>query len=378
MGRATILSAAAMLSFGAATWVQALEVGDYVFPKTTPGAIKIGDEVVAAVKITDFLKVEKVEGDWLWVECRDLLAPNDEGKKGWIVSSAVDDLDAQVHYFDGRGAENNNAGAYFLAGAVASLLDDDDHTRRALGLFTKAIELDGKTSYYRQRRASSNVLLGNYPAAIADLQEAGRIDPTNKAIPGLIAQVRELEDSAESGATPAGLALPAPAEPIVDVSPAAKPPSGSTTLPPVGAQPAKGQADPRVREILAGADLKYTVNPDGNYKIIFDAGSGRTQILFVESNIETLAGLEIREVWSPIGQTTEGSFPQAIADRLLRVGGALKVGAVEVVTVDGKPTAYFSAKVPASLNAEQLLKVIDAVATTADENENALFGGDTY
>jgi hypothetical protein len=133
-----------------------------------------------------------------------------------------------------------------------------------------------------------------------------------------------------------------------------------------------------VREILVSTELKYTLNPDGNFKIIFDAGSGRTQILFVESNVETLGGLEIREVWSPIGQTTEGSFPQAIADRLLRVGGALKVGAVEVVTVDGKPTAYFSAKVPANLDAEQLVKVVEAVATTADENENALFGGDTY
>jgi tetratricopeptide (TPR) repeat protein len=379
MGRAAICRAAlAAAIFGAAAPMQAFEVGEYVFPKTTPGAIKVGDEVVAQVKITDFLRIEKGEGGWLWVECRDLLAPNVEGKKGWIATTAVDSLDTQLHYFEGRGAESDNAGAYFLAGAVASLSDEEDHARQALGFFTKAIELDGKTSYYHQRRASTNVILGNYDAAIEDLEQAGRIDPTNTAIPGLITQVRELQGSARGGATPTGLDLPAPPESVANVGPAASAPSGATNTPGASGQPAKGQADPRVREILAGSDLKYSVNPDGNYKIIFDVGSGRTQILFVESNVETLGGLEIREVWSPIGQTAEGSFPQTTADRLLRVGGALKVGAVEVVTVDGKPTAYFSAKVPADLNAEQLMKVINAVATTADENENSLFGGDTY
>jgi hypothetical protein len=56
----------------------------------------------------------------------------------------------------------------------------------------------------------------------------------------------------------------------------------------------------------------------------------------------------------------------------------MKIGAVEIVTIDNKPTAYFSAKVPADLTAEQLVKVINAVASTADENENSLFGGDKY
>jgi hypothetical protein len=390
MARARFLSASLFVVFVVAVAsARAAAPGDFVFPKTTPGSVKVGDEVVAEVKITDYLKVEKVEGDWLWVEARDLLAPSDEGKKGWVSASSVDDLETQIRYFEGRANEGNNAGAFFLAGAVASLPDDDQHQTQALDFFTKAINLDATVAYYHQRRASCYVMLDNYSAAITDLESAARIDPSNEAIPGLITSVREMQSSATSsggGTAPPALDMPPPSVPIAGLgttpaAPGTTPPAGESTSGSGGGGSgavAKGEADPRVRDILVGTSYQYTVNSDGNYKIIYDAGNGRTQVLFVESNIETLGDFEIREIWSPIGQATEASFTQAIADRLLRIGATMKVGAVEIVTIDNKPTAYFSAKVPADLTAEQLVKVINAVASTADENENALFGGDKY
>jgi tetratricopeptide (TPR) repeat protein len=388
MARARFLSASLFIVCVVASAIaQAAAPGDFVFPKTTPGSIKVGDEVVAEVKITDYLKVEKVEGDWLWVECRDLLAPGDEGKKGWVSAGSVDDLETQIRYFEGRANEGSNAGAFFLAGAVASLPDDDQHQNQALDFFTKAINLDGTVAYYHQRRASCYVMLDNYSAAITDLESAARIDPSNTAIPGLITSVRDMQGSAGTpggGTAPPALDMPPPSQPIAGLgttpaAPGTAPAPGASTSGGGGSGAvAKGEADPRVRDILVGTNFQYTVNSDGNYKIIYDAGNGRTQVLFVESNIESLGDFEIREIWSPIGQAAEASFSQAIADRLLRIGATMKVGAVEIVTIDNKPTAYFSAKVPANLTAEQLVKVINAVASTADENENALFGGDKY
>lgn len=387
MARARLLASSLfVLCLVSAVSARAAAPGDFVFPKTTPGAIKVGDEVVAEVKITDYLKVEKVDGDWLWVECRDLLAPGDEGKKGWIAASTVDDLETQIRYFEGRANEGNNAGAFFLAGAVSALPDDDQHQQHALDYFTKAIDLDATVAYYHQRRASCYVMLDNFAAAITDLESAARIDPSNQAIAGLITSVREMQSSsgtAGGGTAPPSLDVPRPSEPIAGLgttptAPGTTPPANESTSGSAAGTVAKGEADPRVREILVGTNFQFTVNSDGNYKIIYDAGNGRTQVLFVESNLETLGDLQIREVWSPIGQATDASFPQAIADRLLRIGATMKVGAVEVVTIDNKPTAYFSAKVPADLTAEQLIKVINAVASTADENENSLFGGDKY
>jgi hypothetical protein len=199
----------------------------------------------------------------------------------------------------------------------------------------------------------------------------------------LIAEVQSLQAGDDGGVRPAALDVPPPIDRPADPGASAAPDesaddASSESAASAPGQLAKGEPDPRVQAILEETDFQFTVNSDGNFKIIYDAGAGRTQVLFVESNVERLGELEIREVWSPIGQSSSESFPAAVSDRLLRVGASMKVGAVEVVAIDGKPTAYFSAKVPADLDAAKLISVINAVATTADENENALFGGDKY
>ena len=405
MSRAVMLVAFATIAALNPMLASAQAVGAFVFPKTTPAQIKVGDEVAAEVTITDYLIVQKAEGEWLWVESRDLFAPGDEGKKGWIAASSVDDLETQINYFVGKAAEGpGNATGYFLAGAVTSLNDDDAYQQRALNYFSKAIELDPKVDYYYQRRASCWVMLDNYGEALKDLGEAGRIDPSNEAIPKLIETVRGLAGSGTAPPAPSDLATSeppstVPAFPSDDLK--SGPENDTTLVPPFGdpitpvtdseiepprefpsgglpSLPSDNTADDRVRTALTEAGLDSTVSDSGDFRVSFTLESGRSQAVFVGSKTESLGDFEIREIWSPIGVADGDSFSQAVADQLLRVGALRKIGSVEVATLNGKPTAYYTAKVPADLSGSRLGEVIRGVASIADNFEQSLFKSDGY
>ncbi|HMO86506.1 MAG TPA: hypothetical protein PKC18_16465, partial [Lacipirellulaceae bacterium] len=72
------------------------------------------------------------------------------------------------------------------------------------------------------------------------------------------------------------------------------------------------------------------------------------------------------------------TFNAQISDRLLRIGSIKKVGAVQVIALDGELLAYYCAKVPAELSPEQMETLVNTVAYIADDAENTLFGGDEY
>jgi hypothetical protein len=61
-------------------------------------------------------------------------------------------------------------------------------------------------------------------------------------------------------------------------------------------------ADPRVEKALKKLGLKYKVNEDGDFKLVFAIEDNRTQVVIISSTTETLGKMEIREVWSPIAK----------------------------------------------------------------------------
>lgn len=69
---------------------------------------------------------------------------------------------------------------------IALMNEKNSKTQEALEAYTKVIDAKFVPSFALMRRAAMHRLLGNYPAAIADLQEAARQDPQSIAVPNLI------------------------------------------------------------------------------------------------------------------------------------------------------------------------------------------------
>jgi len=136
-------------------------------------------------------------------------------------------------------------------------------------------------------------------------------------------------------------------------------------------------ADPRVRRALESLGLEFEVDADGDYRVIMAwSEDGRSQLVFVNSNTETLGDAEIREVWT-VGykkETTE--LAQRVATKLLEASSTYKIGAWEVVWRGETVLAVLNAKIPADATAKYLGEVINVVSATADEIEKELLTTD--
>jgi hypothetical protein len=126
-------------------------------------------------------------------------------------------------------------------------------------------------------------------------------------------------------------------------------------------------ADAAIEALLKQADTPYEIDKDGDYKIVIEwSKENRSQLVYVGGTPETFADMRIYDVFAPALAVEGDGLPQADANKLLKAGGNLKLGAWEL-RGDG---AYFVAKVPAgNMTAEQFDKVLSLVAETADDFE---------
>src|SRR5689334_626624 len=84
-----------------------------------------------------------------------------------------------------------------------------------------------------------------------------------------------------------------------------------------------GTPDPALKVQLDSLDLKYEVDSDGDYKVVFDLGGGRSQLVWLRSAVETYGSLKVREIWS-VGYKHGGKpLSDKIANRLLEHGHGL-------------------------------------------------------
>lgn len=135
--------------------------------------------------------------------------------------------------------------------------------------------------------------------------------------------------------------------------------------------------DSRVEKLLKEANLRYSVNKDGDFQLVNALGDGRDQVVFILSKTVKLATLEIRQIWS-IGYRSKTPLPGIVANRLLEKNSEVKLGAWQVLKPDGDSVAIFAAKIAAETDKLSLLSAIQAVTTTADEIEKELTGKDDY
>lgn len=140
---------------------------------------------------------------------------------------------------------------------------------------------------------------------------------------------------------------------------------------------AKKAGDPRVEKILKEADLKYTVDGDGDFRLSNDVGDGRTQLVWILSNTSELGTLEIRQIWS-IAYRSKTPFSARVANRLLEENSKVKLGSWQVRKMGDDYVAVFSAQIAADTDRLSLLLALHAATTTADEIEKELTGKDDY
>jgi hypothetical protein len=161
----------------------------------------------------------------------------------------------------------------------------------------------------------------------------------------------------------------------------------------LGAAARKPPADPRVKAALDSIGYKFELTQDNDYKLlpIQTEQSGttpdgkpkfRSQLVYVNSNVEKYGTLEIREVLAP-AFLSNGPLSAAVANRLLRENNSVKLGSWRLVVINtganaGKYLAMYAAQIAADSDAESLRLTIKSVILIADRMERELTGTDDY
>ena len=155
----------------------------------------------------------------------------------------------------------------------------------------------------------------------------------------------------------------------------------------------KPPADPRVKSALDQIGYKFEMTDDNDYKLVpiqteqtGTTADGklifRSQLVYVNSNVEKYGTLEIREVLSP-AFLSNGPLSAAVANRLLRENNSVKLGSWRLVVINsgqnaGKYLAMYAAQISADSDAESLRLTIKSVILIADRMEKELTGADDY
>lgn len=133
-------------------------------------------------------------------------------------------------------------------------------------------------------------------------------------------------------------------------------------------------ADPAIAAQLEALDYEYDVDSDGDYKMTFSLDGGRSQLVYVISQVESFGEHRVREIWSPAYRAPGDSFPAIIANRLLEDSQASKMGG----WVKQGDMALFVVKIPADASQGELDDAIDYAIRVADEMELELTTQDEF
>jgi hypothetical protein len=125
-----------------------------------------------------------------------------------------------------------------------------------------------------------------------------------------------------------------------------------------------------VAAMLDQQKIKYEVDKDKDYKIIYDfSEEKRSQIVYISGATDEYQGMKIRTIFAPAVRLDkdriEGQFKS-----LLEHNGKSKIGAWEI---DGD-VLFFSARVVEPITAEELAAMLNLVASVADDKEIEVSG----
>jgi hypothetical protein len=139
----------------------------------------------------------------------------------------------------------------------------------------------------------------------------------------------------------------------------------------------KIQADQRVEKVLKEADVKYTIDTEGDFKLYTKVRDNRIQGVWIISETQNVGSVEVRQIWS-IGYISDEPFDLAFCNKLLEQNAKVKLGAWQLRKMSDKYVAVFSAQIGAETDRFSLLLCLNAVASSADDLEKELTNKDVY
>ncbi|RMF32962.1 MAG: hypothetical protein D6747_07925 [Chlorobiota bacterium] len=136
-------------------------------------------------------------------------------------------------------------------------------------------------------------------------------------------------------------------------------------------------ADPRVAQVLDAGSIRYSIDDDGDYRIINRIDSTRTQLCLVLSRTSTYGKIEVRDVIS-VAYKIAGDLPVRLMQRLLEQNSRTKIGAWAIQHEGDWTIVLFRTQIAADAELLPLLHAVLVVTMTADELEMELTGTDEY
>lgn len=138
-----------------------------------------------------------------------------------------------------------------------------------------------------------------------------------------------------------------------------------------GAPLAAHAEDASVKRRLDDRGVKYEIDKDGDFKIVYNySQEKRSQLVYVSGKTETGYGMLIRKVFSPAAVLSENPIDGAKALELLRDAFTNKMGSWEI----GGGVLYLVIKLPDSATATELKAAMDLAAELADDMEIKISG----
>jgi len=123
--------------------------------------------------------------------------------------------------------------------------------------------------------------------------------------------------------------------------------------------------DAAIKAQLDSQDVHYKVDGDGDFEIVYDLDSGRTQRVWIRSSTDAYGSLKVREIWSPGYKLNGAPLPPKVAQRLLESSNNLILGGWTVQ----KEFAMLVVKIPVSSTPTQLRDATEFAADVADKLE---------
>ncbi len=130
--------------------------------------------------------------------------------------------------------------------------------------------------------------------------------------------------------------------------------------------------DPSIAKKLDLKGTPYTLDDDGDYRILVNVGDERSQLVWVRSVVHQTDEQRLREIWTYGLRSEDRRIPVHVANRLLSENMDLIVGAW--ARQDGN--AVLILKINADADADTLDEAIDLAASIGDKMEQRLVTGD--
>lgn len=131
------------------------------------------------------------------------------------------------------------------------------------------------------------------------------------------------------------------------------------------------EADRRVTKALDRARIAHEVDAQGDVRVSFLTGEGRSQMVVVRSATSTFGALDVREVVSAAYRSPTMALPAEVANRLLELSARARLGGWS----RQGPMALLVTRIPADADAKDLADAIEYTARAADAAERELNGG---